>query len=168
MDYLKGENLEIPVIAAGGIFTGSDAVEYLEKGAAAVQVATRFTVANECGISDAKKQEYFKAREEDIEVNEISPTGYPMRMLKGSPARLSAVRPNCEPYGYLLEDGKCSYIAAYERELAKQPNERKVFVTDKTCLCTYMRNDNVWTCGHYTYRLKDTTKQAAGWAVTSV
>ena len=159
MDYLKAENLDIPVIPAGGIFTGTDAVAYLEKGAAAVQVATRFTVANECGLSDEVKQEYFKASQDDIEVNEISPTGYPMRMLKKSPARLSAVRPNCEPYGYLLEDGKCAYIAAYERELAKQADERKVFVTDKTCLCTYMRNDQLWTCGHTTYRLKDTTNR---------
>jgi nitronate monooxygenase len=36
-----GEQLDIPLIPAGGIFTGSDAVGFLEKGAAAVQVATR-------------------------------------------------------------------------------------------------------------------------------
>ena len=38
--YLKAESLDIPLIPAGGIFTGSDAVSYLEEGAAAVQVAT--------------------------------------------------------------------------------------------------------------------------------
>ncbi|MBS1246531.1 MAG: nitronate monooxygenase [Proteobacteria bacterium] len=32
---------------------------------------------------------------------------------------------------------------------------------DKTCLCTHMRNFDIWTCGHYTYRLKDTTRKAA-------
>jgi nitronate monooxygenase len=31
-------------------------------------------------------------------------------------------------------------------------------VTDKTCLCTHMRNFDIWTCGQYTYRLKDTTR----------
>ncbi|MBS1186330.1 MAG: nitronate monooxygenase [Burkholderiaceae bacterium] len=159
LQFMKAENLAIPVIAAGGIFTGSDAASFLERGASAVQVATRFTVANECGLPDNVKQEYFKAGEDDIEVNTISPTGYPMRMLKNSPATCSGIRPNCEPYGYLLEDGKCSYIASYERELKLQPDERKVFVKDKTCLCTYMRNYNVWTCGHYTYRLKDTTNR---------
>ncbi len=159
MEYLKAEGLDIPVIPAGGIFTGSDAVAYLEKGAAAVQVATRFTVANECGLPEKTKQEYFKANEDDIEVNEMSPTGYPMRMLKKSPACFSAVRPNCEPYGYLLEDGKCQYIDAYKRELGKQPDERKIFVRDKTCLCTYMRDDLLWTCGHTTYRLKETTNR---------
>ena len=50
--YLETEHLNIPVIPAGGIFTGSDAVEFLEAGAAAVQVATRFTVAKECGIPE--------------------------------------------------------------------------------------------------------------------
>ena len=161
LQFLKAESLEIPVIAAGGVFTGSDAVAFLESGAAAVQVATRFTVSQECGLPDNVKQEYFKANEGDIEVNGISPTGYPMRMLKNSPATCSAIRPNCEPYGYLLEDGKCAYITSYLREQAKQPDRRKIFVKDKTCLCTYMRNNNVWTCGHYTYRLKDTTNKLA-------
>jgi nitronate monooxygenase len=32
---------------------------------------------------------------------------------------------------------------------------------DKTCLCTHMRNYYCWTCGHYTYRLKDTTHKLA-------
>ena len=83
--WMKTEELSIPLIAAGGVFTGSDAVEFLENGAAAVQVATRFTVTQECGLPADTKQEYFKANEEDIEVNSISPTGYPMRMLKSSP-----------------------------------------------------------------------------------
>jgi hypothetical protein len=36
-----------------------------------------------------------------------------------------------------------------------------VKVFDKTCLCTHMRNFDCWTCGHYTYRLKDTTVRDA-------
>jgi nitronate monooxygenase len=59
--WLKAEHLEIPLIPAGGIFTGSDAVAYLEAGVAAVQVATRFTVTRECGLPDPIKQEYYKA-----------------------------------------------------------------------------------------------------------
>ena len=156
--YLKKEHLKIPVVAAGGIFTGSDAVSFLENGASAVQVATRFTVAEECGLPYKAKQEYFKASEQDIEVNNISPTGYPMRMLKSSPAIGSGIRPGCESYGYLLDGhGNCSYIDAYNRELALHPNSKSISVKDKTCLCTHMSNMNCWTCGHYTYRLKDTT-----------
>jgi NAD(P)H-dependent flavin oxidoreductase YrpB (nitropropane dioxygenase family) len=158
--FLKAEHLDIPVIAAGGIFTGSDAVGFLEQGAAAVQVATRFTVTQECGLPDKVKQEYFKASEEDIEVNTISPTGYPMRMLKSSPAIGAGIRPNCEAYGYLLDgNSRCAYIDAYNREVELHPGAKKVKVMDKTCLCTHMRNFDCWTCGHYTYRLKDTTRR---------
>jgi nitronate monooxygenase len=156
--YLKAENLNIPLIAAGGIFTGSDAVRFLEMGAAGVQVATRFTVTKECGLPDDIKQEYFKASEDDIEVNEISPTGYPMRMIKASPGIGDGIRPNCEAYGYLLDaNGKCAYVSAYNREVAAHPDEKRVSVQDKTCLCTHMRNFDIWTCGHLTWRLKDTT-----------
>jgi len=160
--WLAAEQLNIPLIPAGGIFTGSDAVDFLADGAAAVQVATRFTVAKECGLPDAVKQEYFKASEEDIEVNGISPTGYPMRMLKNSPAIGDGIRPNCEAYGYILDaNGNCQYIQAYNREVAAHPEAKKVKVWDKTCLCTQMRNFELWTCGHYTYRLKDTSRRRA-------
>ncbi|MDX9995027.1 MAG: nitronate monooxygenase [Rhodocyclaceae bacterium] len=160
--WLAAEQLDIPLIPAGGIFTGGDAATFLDNGAAAVQVATRFTVAKECGLPDDVKQEYFKADEDDIEVNGISPTGYPMRMLKNSPAIGDGIRPNCEAYGYLLDaSGNCQYIDAYNREVALHPEAKKVKVRDKTCLCTHMRNFDLWTCGHYTYRLKDTTHRRA-------
>ena len=162
MQFMRDEHLDIPVIPAGGIFTGSDAVGFLEAGAAAVQVATRFTVAKECGLPEDVQQEYFKASEDDIEVNQISPTGYPMRMLKGSPAIGNGIRPNCEAYGYILDaNGKCSYVTAYNREVLAHPGARKISVMDKTCLCTHMRNFDLWTCGHLTYRLKDTTHKLA-------
>ena len=162
LDYLKAENLDIPVIAAGGIFTGSDAVRFLEMGCAGVQVATRFTVAKECGLPDKVKQEYFKASEEDIVVNTQSPTGYPMRMLRNTPAIGSGIRPNCESYGWLLDgNGGCAYLDAYNRELATHSDGKGISVTDKTCLCTHMRNYNCWTCGHLTYKLKDTTVKLA-------
>jgi nitronate monooxygenase len=160
--WMAAEHLEIPLIPAGGIFTGSDAVSFLEQGAAAVQVATRFTVAKECGLPEDVQQEYFKASEDDIEVNTISPTGYPMRMLKNSPAIGDGIRPNCEAYGYLLDaNGNCAYINSYNREVAAHPEAKKIKVMDKTCLCTQMRNFDCWTCGQYTYKLKDTTIKAA-------
>lgn len=156
--WLKSEGLDIPVIAAGGIFTGSDAVHFMELGASGVQVATRFTVTRECGLPDDIKQEYFKAEEDDLEVNEISPTGYPMRMIKASPGIGDGIRPNCEAYGYLLDaNGKCAYVTSYNRELAAHPGEKRISVKDKTCLCTHMRNFDIWTCGQTAWRLKDTS-----------
>ncbi|MBL0166258.1 MAG: nitronate monooxygenase [Propionivibrio sp.] len=158
--FLLAEKLDIPLIPAGGVFTGSDAVAYLENGASAVQVATRFTVARECGLPEDVQQLYFKASEDQIEVNLISPTGYPMRMLTTSPAIGDGIRPNCEAYGYLLDaNGCCSYITAYNREVAANPGVKRISVKDKTCLCTQMRNFDLWTCGQNAYRLKDTTHQ---------
>jgi nitronate monooxygenase len=85
-----------------------------------------------------------------------------MRMLKNSPAIGDGIRPNCEAYGYLLDaNGHCQYIDAYNREVAAHPDAKKVKVWDKTCLCTQMRNFDLWTCGQYTYRLKDTTRKQA-------
>lgn len=160
--HLKAEHLEIPVIAAGGIFTGTDAVDFLEVGCAGVQVATRFTVAKECGIPAKVQQEYYKATEDQMEVNNTSPTGYPMRMISTSPSIGAGIRPNCEAYGYLLDaNGRCAYIDAYNAEVALHPDAKKISVKEKTCLCTHMRNYDCWTCGHYTYRLKDTTHRNA-------
>jgi len=166
--WLKAEQLDIPLIPAGGIFTGSDATAFLEAGAAAVQVATRFTVTHECGLPDPIKQEYYKADEDDIVVNGISPTGYPMRMIKSSPAIGAGTHPNCESFGYILDaNGRCAYIDAYNREVAaaaaNPTGGKKIKVYDKTCLCTHMRDFDLWTCGHTTYRLKDTSvKQEDG------
>jgi len=155
-NFLKNNDLQIPVIPAGGVFTGTDAVEFLENGSSAVQVATRFTVTNECGLPEKTKLQYLEAVEEDIIVNTISPTGYPMRMLIQSPGIADGIRPNCEAFGYILDNnGHCQYVEAYNRELIK--NQGKISVTDKTCLCTQFRKFRIWTCGHNVYRLKDTT-----------
>ncbi|MHB0938774.1 MAG: nitronate monooxygenase [Armatimonadota bacterium] len=150
---LDGDDLKIPVIPAGGIFTGSDAVAFLRQGAAAVQVATRFAVTRESGLPENVKQAFFAARPEDVEVNMTSPTGYPMRMLKSSPAIGSTIAPQCDAYGYGLDaEGNCSYKTAYENnELNGNPHETKV------CLCAMMIGFKVWTCGHTVSRLKETT-----------
>jgi nitronate monooxygenase len=159
--WMQANQIDIPLIPAGGIFTGTDATRFLAAGAGAVQVATRFTVTRECGLPDDVKQEYFKTSEDNIEVNQISPTGYPMRMLSNSPAIGDGIRPNCEAYGYLLDaSGSCQYIEAFNREVALDPQARRISVKDKTCLCTHMRNFEIWTCGQLAHRLKDTTVKA--------
>jgi nitronate monooxygenase len=160
--WLKAEELNIPIIAAGGIFTGSDATRFMENGSGAVQVATRFTVCEESGLPAKVRLKYFEAMEDDIVVNGVSPTGYPMRMLKNSPAIGDGIRPNCESYGYLLDDkGSCAYIQAFTREAEKAGSEKGLKIFDKTCLCTQMHDFNLWTCGSSTYRLKDTTNRLA-------
>jgi len=159
--FLKKENLDIPVIPAGGIFTGTDAVEYLQMGASAVQVATRFTIAQEAGLPDKVKQHYINAQPEDVEVNTASPTGYPMRMLKQSPTLQYGIKPNCEGLGYLLDNsGKCPYIDDYYQAVeSRNPSEGRFVVKGHTCLCTGMARYDCWTCGQTVSRLKETTNQ---------
>ena len=160
--FLKAEGLQIPVIPAGGIFTGTDAASYMAEGAGAVQVATRFTITAEAGLPANVKQEYLNAREEDIVVNMASTTGYPMRMLRQSPTLRYAIKPNCEGLGYLLENGgKCTYIDAYYKALEERKPGEPLEVEEKTCLCTGMAKYDCWTCGHTTYRLKETTNRMA-------
>ena len=160
LDFLKKESLTIPVIPAGGIFTGTDAAGYLAMGASGVQVATRFTISKESGLPEAVKQAYINAEEQDIVVNMASTTGYPMRMLRNSPTLCYTMKPNCEGLGYLLENGgKCTYIDAYYRAMAEKKPGEKMSPPEKTCLCTGMARYDCWTCGHTTYRLKDTTNR---------
>ena len=168
--WLKSQNLQIPLIAAGGVFTGTDAVNFIQNyGAAGVQVATRFTITKECGLPEEVKQEYFAADKDDIEVNLQSPTGYPMRMLSHSPGLYAGTKPNCESYGYLLDNcGHCSYLDEYyaaveknSQNLVENKPEKKIIVRNKTCLCTHMRNFDIWTCGYNTFRLKDTSTKLA-------
>ncbi|MCX6285216.1 MAG: nitronate monooxygenase family protein [Bacteroidetes bacterium] len=79
----KEHNCKIPVIAAGGIYTGSDIYDIMECGADGVQMATRFVTTNECDASDAFKQTYIDAKEKDIEIIK-SPVGMPGRAIVNS------------------------------------------------------------------------------------
>lgn len=73
----------IPVIAAGGIYTGADICKYLRMGAAGVQLGTRFVATHECDADMAFKQAFIDAKEEDVTVIK-SPVGMPGRALRNS------------------------------------------------------------------------------------
>ena len=159
VEYLKETGLKIPVIAAGGIFTGGDALKIMEAGASAIQVATRFTISQECGLPSFVKQKYLHSKEEDVVVNSLSPTGYLMRMLKSSPAACSTIKPNCKALGYMLDRaGKCSYQHSYEAS-GFDTNGEKLPVTDKMCICYHFMKHSCYTCGENVYRLKDTVSK---------
>ena len=73
----------IPVIPAGGIYTGADILRYLEMGAAGVQMATRFVTTRECDASEDFKAAYVEARREDIVIID-SPVGMPGRAIRNT------------------------------------------------------------------------------------
>ena len=73
--------VNIPVIAAGGIYDGRGLVAALALGAVGVQIGTRFMCAKECTIHDNVKHMLIKAKDRDAVVSGRS-TGHPVRVLK--------------------------------------------------------------------------------------
>ncbi|NCA84695.1 MAG: nitronate monooxygenase [Clostridia bacterium] len=80
-NYRTAFNRNIPVIAGGGVHTGSDMYEVMQAGAQAVKIGTRFVTTQECDASDAYKQAYINAKKEDIVIID-SPVGLPGRVVK--------------------------------------------------------------------------------------
>lgn len=70
----------VPVIAAGGVYTGADIAKYLQLGASGVQMGTRFVATHECDADLAFKQAFVNARREDVTVIK-SPVGMPGRAI---------------------------------------------------------------------------------------
>lgn len=73
--------VQIPVIAAGGITDGEDIARMLQLGAAGVQMATRFVMSDECEAHPDFKDKYLKASAEDITLIQ-SPVGLPGRAIR--------------------------------------------------------------------------------------
>ncbi|MCK5115594.1 MAG: nitronate monooxygenase [Candidatus Aegiribacteria sp.] len=71
---------KIPIITAGGIYTGKDIARMLSMGASGVQMGTRFVCTEECDVSNEFKQAYLDAKEEDIIIIK-SPVGLPGRAI---------------------------------------------------------------------------------------
>ena len=64
--YGEKYGIDIPVVAAGGIYDSSDVKRVMALGADGVQVATRFVTTEECDADIRYKQAYIDASEEDI------------------------------------------------------------------------------------------------------
>ena len=98
--FEKKYGRKIPVIAGGGVFTGTDIARMLQAGAAGVQMATRFVCTEECEVAPEFKQAYLDAKEDDIVLIQ-SPVGLPGRAIHNQFLRSiendTADRLNC-PY----------------------------------------------------------------------
>ena len=80
------DGVNIPVIAAGGIGDGRGMAAAFMLGAEAVQIGTRFLVANECTVHENYKNRVLKAKDIDSEVTGRS-TGHPVRVLRNKTTR---------------------------------------------------------------------------------
>ena len=77
---IKKHNKDIPVIAAGGIYTGADIHKIMQLGAQAVQMGTRFVTTDECDADVRLKNAFLNCKKEDIVIIN-SPVGLPGRAI---------------------------------------------------------------------------------------
>ncbi len=85
--------VDIPVIAAGGIFDGRGLLAALALGAVGVQMGTRFMCAQESTIHPRVKESVLKAKDRDTIVTGAS-TGHPVRALRNKLTRKYAEMEN--------------------------------------------------------------------------
>ena len=79
--FAKQFDKNIPVIAAGGIYTGKDIYKFFQLGAQGVTMGTRFVATKECDVADEFKQLYVDCKKEDITIID-SPVGLPGRVIQ--------------------------------------------------------------------------------------
>ncbi|MBU8892444.1 MAG: nitronate monooxygenase [Bacteroidales bacterium] len=72
---------EVPVIAGGGVYSGRDMYEIMQKGAKGVKMGSRFVPTHECDASIKFKETYINSKEEDITIIN-SPVGLPGRAIR--------------------------------------------------------------------------------------
>ena len=79
--YERRWERRIPVIAAGGVYTGRDIHEFFHLGASGVQMGTRFVATHECDADIRFKQAFVHAQKEDLTIIQ-SPVGLPGRAIR--------------------------------------------------------------------------------------
>lgn len=108
--YTAPNGAAIPVIAAGGVYTGADIHRFIQLGAAGVQMGTRFVATYECDADPAFKQCYVDAHEKDVVIIK-SPVGMPGRAIHNEfldQAALGEKTPSRCPY-------RCIHTCDYEK-----------------------------------------------------
>ena len=78
--YEQSWGQNIPVIAAGGVYTGWDIDDFFRLGAQGVQLGTRFVATHECDADIRFKQAFVQAKQEDLSIIQ-SPVGLPGRAI---------------------------------------------------------------------------------------
>jgi nitronate monooxygenase len=143
----------IPVIAAGGIFTHEDIEKYITMGCKGVQMGTRFLATYESGASDKFKERLVHLKEEEIVL--ADKPGSPCHMLfwviKDCPFYETAThegRPEQCDKGYLLHNCKCP---------AKENNQESFCICNGLLSASGYNNDKeeeLYTVGANAYKVK--------------
>jgi nitronate monooxygenase len=78
--YEKKYDKQIPLIAAGGIFSGEDIHKFLQLGVQGIQMGSRFVATRECDASKKFKRAFVSCKKEDLVIID-SPVGLPGRAI---------------------------------------------------------------------------------------
>ncbi|MGF1457862.1 MAG: NAD(P)H-dependent flavin oxidoreductase [Leptolyngbyaceae cyanobacterium] len=82
VSYLQQDlKVDIPIVAAGGVWDHADILQALALGASGVQIGTRFITTEECDADRRYKEFHLQAQPEDV-VLVSSPVGLPGRALR--------------------------------------------------------------------------------------
>jgi nitronate monooxygenase len=143
---------DMPVIAAGGVYTHQDILDQIQKGCAGVQMGTRFLATVESGANAEYKDSLVTCTEDDIELANRpgSPCGMLFRVIKSSPFYQQALKreraPKCDK-GYLLNKGNCP---------SKYENEKTFCICNGLLASIELNNANeqkLYTVGQTAYRI---------------
>src|SRR3990167_4674927 len=116
--WLEEKGLDIPLIAAGGIWDRKDIDRMLDLGARGFQMGTRFVCTEESGASEEFMQRYLEAEQGDI-VYTASPVGYPGRVVETDFSRYVNSDARNDPDNIEKEEGnyrcpaKCLEVCSY-------------------------------------------------------
>jgi len=114
--FEEKSNKKIPVIVAGGIFTGKDIAEVMSLGASGVQMSTRFVATEECDAHENFKKAYVDSKKEDIQIIQ-SPVGLPGRALRNK-------------FSEMAEKGEHKIKSCYQCLITCNPKTTPYCITD--------------------------------------
>lgn len=137
---LDENNIKIPIIVGGGIFDGKEAYKYLAAGANGIQMASRFVCTVECDAHINFKNEYLRAKKEDIVLLQ-SPVGLPGRVIKN------------QFVNSILEGNKVDFTCTYQCLKTCNPNESKYCIAKLLADAAEGRLENAFAfAGQNAYR----------------
>lgn len=150
------KNGNIPVLAAGGIFTKSDIIKVLALGVVGVQIATRFLATAESSATDEFKRQIVSCTEKEISVVMKSPCDFPFRILTTSPMYTEVRLPKCDMGCVLDKDSEGRFTVC-----KAHPNNPE-YNKDYFCICNGLKSaiglDNheppLYTVGSNAYRIR--------------
>ena len=122
--------VDIPVIAAGGIADGRGVAAAFMLGASAVQMGTRFLVANECTIHRTYKDKILKSKDIDT-MTTGRKLGHPVRALKSPFTR--AFQKNENDTAKTLEELEAFGAGALRKAVLEGDEKDGCFMAGQSC-----------------------------------